>query len=186
MIFKPARRTLSLFALILALAVASVDVTTAQETSASVPEVKIARNKDMSRIEFGGKASRGVTVKRSGQTLVVRIPGKTPPDLTRLRLSPPPFIKSVDAKTLANATEVTLILAEGADAASGTADGAVYINAYKRGTFDQPPLPQKPATTAPKPGPASSTDQTPPKASAQARAPDCRPGFTPGRTGALR
>ena len=172
MIFKPARRTLPLFALILALAVASVDVTTAQETSASVPEVKIARNKDMSRIEFGGKASRGVTVKRSGQTLVVRIPGKTPPDLTRLRLSPPPFIKSVDTTALPNATEITLTLAEGADAASGTADGAVYINAYKRGAFDQPPLPKTPATTVPKPGPSSPMDQTPSKA---ATAVDPRP-----------
>lgn len=164
MILKLGRHTVAFFALTLALALASVDVTAAPEAVTSAPEVKIARNKDMSRIEFGGTASRGVTVKRSGQTLVVRIPGKTPPDLTRLRLSPPPFIKSVDTATSPNATEVTLTLAEGADAASGMADGAFYINAYKRGRFDPPPAPKSPATTAPKPG---STDQSASKEAAQ-------------------
>ncbi len=163
MTVKPKRLTPSCLALILALAMGSVNVTALAQTTASVPEVKIARNKDMSRIEFRGKASRGMTVRRSGQTLIVRIPGKTPPDLTRLRLSPPPFIKTVDTKTLADATQITLGLEDGADAASGMADGALYINAYKRGAFDPPPSPKSAATPAPKSGPASLTDQAPPK-----------------------
>ncbi len=166
MIVKPVRRTQSLLALILALAMAPVNVTAIAQTTASVPEVKIARNKDMSRIEFSGKAGRGVTVRRSGQTLIVRIPGKTPPDLARLRLSPPPFIKTVDTKALADATEVTLTLADGADATSGLADEAFYINAYKRGAFDPPPTPKSAAAPGSKPGSASPTEQTPPSAQA--------------------
>lgn len=143
---SPSRSRMRLFiGLMLALAMGSANVAAAPEARRGGNEVRVAQNKDLSRIEFAGGAGRGAGVRRSGQTLVVRLPGTTPPNLTRLRLSPPPFIKSVDYSALKDSTDVTVTLAEGADATFGVADGVLFINAFKRGQFDPPPRPAQDA-----------------------------------------
>lgn len=151
MMFHLRKRAALFVALVMTMAALSVDGRAAPERAAAGTDVKIAQNKDTSRVEFVGPASGRITLKRSGQTLVIRVPGTVSPNLTRLRLSPPQFIKSADATTGPGFTEVTIVLADGADASSGSADGGFFINTYKRGMFDPKPDAKAPAKPSAQP-----------------------------------
>ena len=113
-------------------------------------QVRVAQNLETTRIEFAGSLGGRATVKRQGQALVVRIAGKVQPDLTRLRIYPPPFIKGAVSQFAGAATEVTITLTDNADASSGNADGAVYINVFKRKPVEAKSAPDAAALKAAK------------------------------------
>ncbi len=102
--------------------------------------VKVGEAKAFSRLELRG----AVGVRREGDTLVVRLPRSAAPDMARLHVDPPPYLADATLKPAGGQLELRLKLAKGADAKSGFADGATWINLFPT------PAPSKdqPASTA--------------------------------------
>ncbi|WP_082601985.1 endoglucanase [Phenylobacterium sp. Root700] len=96
-------------------------------------EVRVAQARDFSRIEF--KGARAVA-RRDGQTLILKFNGQANPDISRLRVSPPKWLKTTEARRASGGLELVLTLAENADAKVGVADGVTYVN-----LFERPPAP---------------------------------------------
>ena len=106
--------------------------------------VKVAQGKDLSRIEFraGGK----ISIRRDGQTVVVHFSRYAKPDMTRLRVDPPRWLKSGQDAKAGGGLDITLTLDDGADASVGQADGATYVNLFaKKSVEGGPPVPAAPA-----------------------------------------
>ncbi|MBX7247412.1 MAG: hypothetical protein K1X35_00005 [Caulobacteraceae bacterium] len=99
--------------------------------SGSPATVRIGRNPDFTRVEFSGANGLRTTIRRSGRTVVVTVPGSARPNIAQLRVDPPPGVQGVDVRSGSTSTTITILLAEGADIRSGRADGAVYLNLMK-------------------------------------------------------
>lgn len=115
--------------------------------AASAPEIRVAVGPGFSRLDLRGESA----IRRDGADVVVRFTGGGP-NLARLHVDPPPFLKAVEVKAVGGGAEVRLTPAEGAEVAIGHADGAAFINLR--------PTPDKPA-----PAPAASkgaSDTAPP------------------------
>jgi len=109
-------------------------VAAAPETSAAASGatiVRIGRNPDFTRVEFAGPNGSRTSVRRVGRTVIVTVPGAQRPDIAQLRVDPPPGVEGVDVKPGASSTQITFLLAQGADIRTGRADGAVYLNLLK-------------------------------------------------------
>jgi tetratricopeptide (TPR) repeat protein len=104
----------------------------AQEAAAPLDPVsiRIGANTAFTRIEFGGVVGARSQVRRDGRAVVVRIGATAAPDVSRLKVNPPPGVEKVETRAVRGATELVLTLAEGADARTGSADGAVWLNLY--------------------------------------------------------
>jgi hypothetical protein len=109
--------------------VAAPTVAVAPAQAAAGVEVRVARTRDFSRVEFRGVKPK---VTREGKTVVFSFPRDADPDLARLRTSPPPWIKTAEARRGPGRLEVVVTLADDADARFGVADGATYLNAYPK------------------------------------------------------
>lgn len=92
--------------------------------------IRIGANAEFTRIEFGGVIGARSRVRREGDQVIVRIGSTAAPDVSRLKVDPPKGVARVETRAVQGATELVLTLAEGADARSGSADGAVYLNLY--------------------------------------------------------
>lgn len=120
----------------------------AQERGASGDpiEIRVGANADFTRVEFAGIIGARSRVRREGQAVIVRIGSTAAPDVSRLKVDPPKGVTAVETRAVQGATELILTLAEGADARTGNADGAVWLNLYSP---DQAPTaPEAPAETA--------------------------------------
>jgi tetratricopeptide (TPR) repeat protein len=95
-------------------------------------DVKIAQAEDFSRVEFHWMGGARAASRRDGQNVILRFSRNAQPDLAQLKIFPPKWIKSAGARTVNGALEVTLTLADDADAKVGFADGATYVNAFAR------------------------------------------------------
>jgi len=116
-------------------------------------EIRIGQAKDLSHIEFRWTGGATMSTRRDGQTLVLRFNRNAHPDLARLRVSPPRFLKTAEARTVGGRLELALTLSDDADANSGFADGAAYVNLFKKP--DQPAAaPDQAAAGPPRPNPA--------------------------------
>jgi tetratricopeptide (TPR) repeat protein len=114
--------------------------------------ISVGQNPDLSHIEFKG----AVQVKRDGQKLIVTLGRAGQPDLTRLKVDPPKWLKSTDAAVVGGRMQLTLTLADDADARSGVADGATFINLFQRAEAPPSAAPAAPAgPQRPDPVPAS-------------------------------
>lgn len=105
----------------------------AQESAGGSGEpiaIRIGANDRFTRIEFGGPIGARSRVRREGQTVIVRIGSTAAPDISRLKVDPPKGVAKVETRAAPGATELLITLADGADARSGAADGAVYLNLY--------------------------------------------------------
>lgn len=111
----------------------------AQEASApSEPlAIRVGSNPEFTRVEFAGVIGQRARVRREGQSVVVRLSTTAAPDVSRLRNDPPPGVEKVETRAIRGGSELVLTLAEGADARSGAADGAVWLNLYGKA----PPAP---------------------------------------------
>ena len=107
----------------------------AEETGAAVDpiDIRVGANPRFTRVEFAGVIGARSQVRREGQTVIVRIGATAAPDISRLRVDPPKGVESVETRSVPGATELVLTLAEGADARTGSADGAVWLNLYAPG-----------------------------------------------------
>lgn len=104
----------------------------ARETGAPLDPVviRIGANEAFTRIEFAGVVGARSRVRREGDKVIVRIGSTAAPDVSRLKVDPPRGLVRVETRAVSGGTELVLTLAEGADARSGAADGAVYVNLY--------------------------------------------------------
>lgn len=92
----------------------------------STTEIRVGQASDFTRIEFRGAQPTGVS--RDGQTLVLRFGRIAPPDLARLRITPPRFLKGAELATTPSGVEVRLRLVDKVSAKLGRADGGAYVN----------------------------------------------------------
>jgi len=109
----------------------------AQEAGAATVDpvtIRIGANQGFTRIEFAGIVGSRARIRRDGSSVIVRIGSTAAPDVTRLKVDPPPGVQKVETRATTDATEVVLTLAEGADTRSGSADGAVWLNLYPAGS----------------------------------------------------
>lgn len=105
----------------------------AQSSGGGPVEIRIGANTGFTKIEFAGAVGSRAQVRREGQRVVVRIGTTAAPDVSRLRVDPPKGVAKVETRAARGGTELVLTLAEGADARSGVADGAVWLNLYAPG-----------------------------------------------------
>ena len=114
----------------------------AQEAAAALDPVtiRVGANDGFTRVEFAGVVGSRARVRRDGQSVVVRIGSTAAPDVTRLKVDPPPGVEKVETRAALDATELVITLAEGADARTGSADGAVWLNLYPAGEAPAPPV----------------------------------------------
>ncbi len=118
--------------------------------------IRVGEAKDLSHIEFRWAGGAKMSARRDGQTLTLRFSRDAHPDLARLRVDPPQFLKTAEARTVGGRLELLLTLADDADANSGFADGAAYVNLFKKA--DQPapaPVETPVGQTRPDPTPDS-------------------------------
>ena len=101
----------------------------ARTSAAAGPlNVSVAQSQDMSRIEFRWSGGARASFQRDGQKLVVRFSRYTRPDMTRLRVDPPRWLKSAEDLRVGGGLEIVLTLADDTDVHTGEADGATFIN----------------------------------------------------------
>jgi len=124
-------------------------------------QVRTAEAKDFTRIEFHWSGGAKVSQRRDGQTLTLRFSRDAKPDISTLRILPPKWLKGAQARHVGGGLEIDLLLAEGADARVGSADGAIYVNLFEKKTAPEPdpkvaevmPPAPEPAPRAPRPNP---------------------------------
>ena len=61
--------------------------------------VRVGEAKDISHIEFHWQGGARMTTRRDGQKLIVAFSRNARPDLTRLTVNPPKFLKSTDVSS---------------------------------------------------------------------------------------
>ncbi|WP_334163839.1 endoglucanase [Phenylobacterium sp.] len=122
------------------------------KTAARGPlDVRVAQASEFSRIEFHWAGGARATTRRDGQKLIVTFSRDADPDIARLRTSPPRWLAGAEKRRVGGKLELTLILADDADAKVGAADGATYVNVFEKPA--PPPEPEKPVDWAVEPEP---------------------------------
>ncbi len=102
-----------------------------QRLPGSALSVSVAEARDFSRIEFRFSGGARMTSRRNGQTLVLRFNRYAKPDMTRLEVDPPRWLKGASERN-AGGLEITLNLADDADVRVGEADGASFVNLFAK------------------------------------------------------
>ncbi|WP_420478801.1 tetratricopeptide repeat protein [Brevundimonas sp. FT23028] len=92
--------------------------------------IRVGANATFTRVEFAGVIGARSQVRREGDAVIIRIGSTAAPDISRLRVDPPPGVEKVETRAVRGGTEVVLTLADGADIRSGSSDGAVFVNFY--------------------------------------------------------
>lgn len=99
-------------------------------------QVAVAQAATFSRIEVQGPGATSVRSRRMGQTLVLVLARGADPDVSRLTVDPPRWVKQAQAVRSAGGLELRLTLEDDADAKVGVADGVTYVNIFEKA---QPP-----------------------------------------------
>jgi hypothetical protein len=120
-----------------------------QRAPGSTLGVNVAESTDLSRIEFRFAGGAHVTSRRDGQVLTLHFSRYAKPDMRRLRVDPPRFLKTATDRD-AGGLEIALTLADGADAKVGEGDGTIFVNLF---AAKAPPTAQ-PAAAPSRPNPA--------------------------------
>lgn len=119
-------------------------------------DVRVAEAAQFSRIEFHWAGGARATTRRDGQVLTLRFNRDARPDMSRLRVFPPKWLKSAESHTVGGVLEVKLILADDADARVGQSDGATFVNLQAK-----PQAPGEPPKPAEAPAPVASNRPDP-------------------------
>jgi len=113
----------------------------ARPTPQGALNVHVGLAKDFTRIEFHWAGGAQPRVTREGQKLVLKYNRDANPDLTRLRISPPPWVKNAEARHAAGVLELVITLTDDADAKVGNADGATFVNLFQKAEVEPTPAP---------------------------------------------
>lgn len=145
-----ARALLRSCALALALAASAgpwgLDVAVAAAAAPASPmQIRVGQANGFTRIEFHWQGNVGYTTTREGDDLVVRFSRDADPDMSRLRVDPPPFLKTASLRRQGRILEVVLTLQPGADAKPGQDTDSIYVNLFQKppeGPQAPPPAPK--------------------------------------------
>jgi tetratricopeptide (TPR) repeat protein len=120
--------------------------------------ISVAKAHAFSRIEFRWAGGGRMTSHRQGQTLTLHFSRYAKPDMTRLRVDPPQWLKTAQDRN-AGGLEIVLTLTDDADARVGQADGASFVNLFAKAApppnAATTPTDQAAASSRPSPVPAS-------------------------------
>jgi len=114
-------------------------------------EVHVGEAQEFSRVEFHGAPS--AEIKRDGQTLTFTFPRDADPDISRLKTSPPRWIKTADKAHVKGHLQVSITLTDDGEAKTGSADGAAYVNVFAKPGPTPEELAAQRARLAPPPRP---------------------------------
>jgi hypothetical protein len=146
----------SLRAAIAAVAVASVVAAPAFGEAPIVVQpgltIRVGQAEDFSRIEFRWAAGAQMGTKREGQVLTVAFSRDAHPDISTLKSVPLKWLKSADVRHEKGGVVFVLTLADDADAVTGVADGADFVNLYAKQAAAAAPA-QAPPPSRPDPVP---------------------------------
>ena len=95
-------------------------------------DVRVGEAREFSRIELNWVGGAKSSVRRNGQILTLSFNRDANPDLARLRVDPPRWLKAAEARHSGGRLSLVLTLADDAEAKVGTADGATYVNLFQR------------------------------------------------------
>lgn len=133
-------------ALLASMGPSGLDAASAAATAPASPmQIRVGQSNGFSRIEFHWQGNVGYTATRQGDDLIVRFSRDADPDMSRLRVDPPPFLKTASLRRQGKILEVVLTLAPGADAKPGQDTDSIYVN-----LFQKPPAEPQPPPPAPK------------------------------------
>ncbi|WP_374575749.1 endoglucanase [Phenylobacterium sp.] len=149
-----------------AICIACVAAPAGLAAPAGTIQVSVADSKDFTRIELKSSGGAKAAIRREGHDVILAFPRDADPDITRLKVDPPDGVKAVTARRAGSKLEVVLTLADDADANSGFADGAAYLNVFKKKPQDAAAKPaeakaEAEAAPAPEPEPVKRPDPIP-------------------------
>ncbi|HEX3920497.1 MAG TPA: tetratricopeptide repeat protein [Caulobacteraceae bacterium] len=117
-------------------------------------DIHVGQADAFSRIEFHWAGAARMDVKRAGQLLTLSFSRDAKPDIATLKSVPMKWVKSVDVRHEHGRIVFAITLTDDADAATGNADGADFVNVFaKAAPPPAPPSPQTPPPTRPDPVP---------------------------------
>jgi tetratricopeptide (TPR) repeat protein len=155
--FRQAVATVSMLALL----AAPVAAETPGAAQAPGLTVHVGQAAEFSRVEFHWASTARMSARRDGQVLTVSFSRDAQPDLAALKGAPIKWVKSVQVRHDRGAVVFAFTLADDADALTGEADGASFVNIFAKAA---PPT-ATPATAAAPAGqtpPADRLDPVPP------------------------
>src|SRR5690606_4004012 len=92
----------------------------AQTAAAGEPvEVRVGAADGFTRVEFAGVVGGRARIRQDDRTVVVRVGATAAPDVSRLRVDPPPGVERVETRPVPGGSEVRITLAETAVARFG-------------------------------------------------------------------
>ena len=115
--------------------------------------VRVGENKNLTHIEFHWAGPARMAARRDGQRLILSFNRGATPDLARLRVSPPQFLKTAEANRAGGGLQLVLTLADDGDAKVGYADGVGFVNLFKKADAPPPAPVSTPAPVRPNPVP---------------------------------
>lgn len=95
-------------------------------------EVRVGQAKEFSRIEFHWSGGAKLTPRLEGRKLILRFNRDADPDIARLRIDPPRWVKAAEARHVRGALELVLTLADDADYRVGVDERASFVNIYEK------------------------------------------------------
>jgi tetratricopeptide (TPR) repeat protein len=107
--------------------------------------LRLGQADELSRVEFRWAAPARMSVRRDGQVLTISFDRDAKPDLATLKTVPLKWVKSVDMRHGKGGVAFVFTLTDDADAQTGTADGADFVNVFAKPA--PPPTPAAPAQT---------------------------------------
>jgi len=112
-------------------------------------DIRRGANDRFTRLEFAGPVGSRAQIRQDGSDVIVRVGSTAAPDVSLIRINPPPGVESVETRAVAGATEIVLTLAEGASIRSGQADGATFLNIFAPGADSSDPVIAAPSDVVP-------------------------------------
>ena len=103
--------------------------------------IRVGSTDEFTKVEFAGVIGARSRIRREGQQVIIRIGSTAAPDVSRLKVNPPPGVASVETRAVQGGTELVMTRAVGADARSGAADGSVWLNLYRPGAASEATAP---------------------------------------------
>ena len=104
-------------------------------------EIHVGQAPDLSHIEFRWAGGARYIAKRAGQTLTLHFERLADPDMSLLRVDPPPFLQAAELRRAKGSIDIVLTLKPGADAKTGEADSAIFVNLFPTKAADAAPAP---------------------------------------------
>ena len=118
--------------------------------------LRLGQADQFSRVEFRWSGAAGMHVHREGQVLTISFDRDARPDVATLKTAPLKWVKSVDVRHGKGGLVFAFTLTDDADALTGNADGADFVNIFAKPApppAAPAPPPQTPPATRPDPAP---------------------------------